>query len=492
MEKKEFSIAEFDAVISEMQGAFSINDVIKKLGGSRSKAFRDRVERLLNGEGKFFFDGDSGYHRIADFFNGFEFLVTPDDWEIAQGILFPGHRFTPFLSAEVFPSEITFRNGRTEVPLKELTLPLGKVFRYHTLLGSDQVFDFLIAESAANAKLAVSARPGDPVTLGAFDLAEFYCKHGFSAGDALKCKVIDYEKGEVSFQYLSGERRAAKARREFADALDSALEQVIGRFEGYLDIGEQLSWAFYLGGETLKSAAASMDEYLSDSPRAEIRADGDHAILSLRTTVASAGDDVPELPEGIGVSRGETSDVGAILKEVGSILTPVEVESFILDQCSLRDLNYENFYSRAFGHGELHFADAGQEAVLMNFLEERFEYLTENYNRPDDEPKAPLRSRILDLVDARQELFQFLAEREKEPDHETTHLLHHLAEGALQLDEVLGMLNDPGFTPSPEELEHLEDLIDRREDEQSEIMESIENIQPEDGSAASKQKEETR
>jgi len=492
MEKKEFSTAEFDAVVAELSGEFSIGDVIRKLGGGRSKAVRERIERLLNGEGKFFFDGDEKFHRISDFFNGCEFLVTPDDWEIAQGILFPGHRFTPFLSPEVFPSEITLKNGKTTIPLKELTLPLGKVFHYHTLLGSDQVFDFLIAESAANAKLAVSARPGDPVTLGAFDLAEFYRKHGFSAGDALKCKVLDYDKGEVSFTCLSGEKRSSRARKEFAEALDSALEQVIGRFEGYLDIGEQLSWAFYLGGKTLRSAAASMDEYLLDSPRAEIRADGDHAVLSLRTASAEDGGDNAELPEGIGVSRGETSDVGAILKEVGSILTPVEVESFILDQCSLRDLNYENFFSRAFGHGELHFADAGQEAVLLNFLEERFEYLTENYNRPDDEPKAPLRSRILEMVDARQELFTYLSEREQEPDHETRHLLHHLAEGALQLDEVLGMLNDPGFTPSPEELEHLEDLIDRREDEQNEIIDSIENTQKEDGPSVSKQKEKTR
>lgn len=72
--------------------------------------------------------------------------MTPDSWEIANGLLMPGHRFAPFVSPEIFPSEVLLVPDDGEdaaVELREITAPLSQMFHYALLLGSEQVFDFL-------------------------------------------------------------------------------------------------------------------------------------------------------------------------------------------------------------------------------------------------------------------------------------------------------------------------------------------------------------
>ena len=48
-------------------------------------------------------------------------------------------------------------------------------------------------------------------------------------------------------------------------------------------------------------------------------------------------------------SRGETAEITAMLREIGSPLSPVEIDSFILDNCYARELEFEDFFARAFG-----------------------------------------------------------------------------------------------------------------------------------------------
>ena len=89
---------------------------------------------------------------------------------------------------------------------------------------------------------------------------------------------------------------------------------------------------------------------------------------------SSAGeDDAPELPEGVSLSKGETRELPALLKEIGSPLTPVEIDSYILDAAYARELEFEDFFARAFGREKLRFTDEAQQAVFYNYVEDRFE-----------------------------------------------------------------------------------------------------------------------
>ena len=453
-------------------GDFTMQAVLKAVNAGKSQKLQERIERFLDGDGRFFSDGRGKFRLKSGFFRNFEFPVTPDAWEIENGILFPGHRFAPFVAPEIFPSEVRFTAADGAEPeRREVTAPLSQIFHYHLLLGSEQVFDFFLADSPANAGIRNSAKPADMVTLNVFDLSRFYREHDFRRGDALLCKVVDYDAGQVEFRHLPGDRRRESELAAYVEQFDKALDLVIDRFENYLEIPEQLCWAFYCGREFLPPAeqAASCDEYLHRTMAVELRCDGDHTVLDRRQT---EHDDeyLPELPDGMRFSRGETGEITALLREIGSPLSPVEIDSFILDNCYARELEFEDFFARAFGREKLHFVDEGQQAVFYNYIEDRFEELTGNYNRVDDELKAPLRSTIMELVGDRLEFFDFLESAGEKLDRLPEEKVHRLAEVSMQLVEILKMLNDPRFTPDEAELDQLSETIEQRADDQEALI----------------------
>ncbi len=461
------------ALSASERGRITLSGVLSRLGAGRAQALRARVERTLEGDGRFFYDQSGHYRLRSEFFDGFQFPVTPDSWEIANGLLMPGHRFAPFVSPEIFPSEVLLVPDDGEdaaVELREITAPLSQMFHYALLLGSEQVFDFFVAESAANRGVVRSHGPEEPVTLNAFDLSSFYREHDFAVGDALLCTVSDWSSGRVTFSFLPGSRRKERSLGQFTRKFEQALGTVIDRFENYLEIPEQLSWAFYCGVEILPDVLewASIDEFMARSTRIEISVDGDHSVLALK----QSGEDVESavLPDGFTVSKGETGEFSALLREVGSPLTPVEVDGFILDCCYMRELDFDAFFARAFGREKLRFADEGQQAVFYNYVEDRFEELTGNYNRVDDEPKAPLRSTIMELVEDRLEFFDYLDSSGGNPEELPKEPLHRLAENSMQLDEILRMLGSEAFTPTAEELDRLESTVELRADDQEALI----------------------
>ena len=195
-------------------------------------ALAERIERSLMGDELLFGDENGNYCSREAFFNGRQFVITPDDWEIDEGILFPGHRFAPFCHAEVFPSEISIRDttGRRKLRQREFRSELTKIFPYHLLLGSEQISDFLIAEHPENASLADMAKANTQVILNVFELEDFYRRNDFCTGDALLCRVVDYREGKFDFKYLSGSRRSAREVNAWCDAYARSLYAVIDRF----------------------------------------------------------------------------------------------------------------------------------------------------------------------------------------------------------------------------------------------------------------------
>ena len=127
-------------------------------------------------------------------------------------------------------------------------------------------------------------------------------------------------------------------------------------------------------------------------------------------------------------------------------------------------------FSRIFSHHELDLEDEAQQAVLLNFLEERFEVLLENYNRADDEVKAELRSQIMEAVSRRIDYLTMLGASGSEPGENEKENIRKLAQIAAKLNEALKLLNHPGFTPDRQERENLEILIDDQLALQEEIL----------------------
>ena len=463
MKNTDIDISVINAAVDNAGNEFTIAELMKSIG-NKSAAFSNRLARILDGDDRFF-SLDDKFIRRDFFFADAEFLITPDSWENCEKMLIPGHRFIPFTDRELFPSEAELIFEGKAVPKKEITAPLGKIFCYHTLLGSETVFDHLVAESPANAHLMHSVNSASQVTLTVFDLSGI--TDDFTDGDALLAKVEDYSKGIISITRLDGAKRQNSAKKEWINALDEAIVKVIERFEEYLDIPDQLAWAAFYAGKEILSAKASIDEFIKSSRKVEITADGDHAVLSIVGSASDTEDGTEQQTNDMfTLSKGEL-DPAKMFRELGSILSTTEIDSFILDCCYARETDFDDFFRRIFGEVTPEYADDAQKATLLNYLEEKFEETFSTYNRADDEPKAEVRSMILEAVSERMDFMKTAAGCENLPDEKT---MQSIAEIAHQLEHILGALNSPKFTPDDTELRHLADRAEELIDEQDELM----------------------
>ena len=412
------------------------------------------------------------YVPAARVFAGAEFLVTPDGWEIEQGILVPGHRFAPFMHRDVFPSEavIRERGARRKTTQKSIRAHAETLLHYHLFMGAESLFDFFVAEDGAN-EAAARASGNPELTLAVWDMAEFYRETSFGEGDALLFHADDFASGQFTFQLDNGRERTDARRKPFRERFERALEPVLeGAGEGK-PILEQIQLTLAADRELLRRPALSLDELiLHDSP-AEIVFDHD-----LSTLVWGAGEDGDEpdsvaagIPDGVTISAGETGSLEAMLAALKCALTVTEIDAFMLDCCKNFDYDFNSFYSRAFGEGRLDFADAAQEAVFFNFLEERFEHWRDHYPREFDEQSGHLRAEILEFLMERQEVFDEFSGMEAGPRSDPA-VYRELAEAVIALNEILKLLNHPEALPDDFDYAALHEQVDRYLDAGAEAL----------------------
>ncbi len=455
----------FDTLLDALPAEFSLAQAEALLPKAE---LAERLVRELETDGRFFDDGAGRYLRRAALFRGGEFLLTPTELEKTEKILIPGHRFAPFFSDDVFPSEVTLLDMAGKlVPMREYTAPLLELFPYALLLGSEQIFDYLVADHPENVKLRHAARGTELVKIRVFDASALYEMLDFTAGDTLLATVMDVEKGVVQLQKMPGARRNSSAIDAWCESLGNALERTIERFENYQEIPEQLAWSYYFGGKALlHRPMASLDDFLRLSTRFEIALEGGHTALAPRVQEQDESMDF-SVPEGMGISSGSTDDLQKMFTELGLTLTETELDSMMLDSAYQREDGFGAFFRRCFAE-PLSYADAAQEAVFLNFLEARYEELTGVYDRVADEPVSELRAAILELLDLKN---TFLRQTTETPPEKP---LAELASVTLGLNELLRMLNDPRRESSPEDIENAAEAVADLAARQEEALEALE------------------
>ncbi|MBO5991149.1 MAG: hypothetical protein J6R00_05845, partial [Lentisphaeria bacterium] len=141
-----------------------------------------------------------------------------------------------------------------------------------------------------------------------------------------------------------------------------------------------------------------------------------------------------------------------------------------LDCSYARETDFDDFFRRIFGEVTPEYADDAQKATLLNYLEEKFEESFSTYNRADDEPKAEIRSMILEAVSDRMEFMRNVSKNEELPDEK---IMQEIAGVAHQLEHILEALNSPRFTPDQAELDSLADRAEELIDAQERAMEKL-------------------
>lgn len=460
-------------LMQEKNAVLNVGKLCKFIGGNpEDDDLKKRLHFFLEGDDAFYSVDDENYHRRSDFFNGESFVVTPTSSEVENDILIIGHRFQTFVNPEVFPSEITVKNGRKNIAKKLIQEKLEEIFPYHMLMGAEQLSDFFIGEDIENAHWKSKSGFNVKIRFNVLDMKDFYIEKDMKFGDALLFTVQDYDKGVLKVAKVDSAVRNPDKIIEWCRNFEQKVGEVADKFESYLDLPEQLRMAYFMGGkEFFGKKSASLDEFIQGAENVEIVFDSDHTILIRREDEKIEN---PELPEGISISGGESSSLKAILKSVGSSLSETEIDSYILESCFDRDKDFDAFLNKVFDFEKLEFADEAQQTVFLNFLEERFEHLSENYNRFNDEEKAPLRSRILETVTARNEFFNYLKSLDIDEKNIPQDEMKKIASGAMHLNSILQMLNDERHDLSEEDKEAIFEAVESAEDILNDSMETLE------------------
>ncbi|MDD5728252.1 MAG: hypothetical protein PHV59_06800 [Victivallales bacterium] len=461
-------------------GRFTVADVLQRLEvlPEDLEAESMRLERELDADENLFKDEEAGLYVLRDrFFTGREFIVTPNEIEIENNILFPGHRFCPFCSEKIFPSEIRLSEAgnNRKIKLREFFHDVTELMPCHILLGSEQIFDYFVADNPENKVLLTEKTKRRQVCLNVFDLENFYAEHEFTSGDALLVKIGDWRKGNFSFTYLSGtERRSAKVK-EWINELGRALETVIDRFGEYLEIPDQLRWAFFLGDDLLRGGeAGSLDEFYLLSERIEVCfANASHTVLARKLAVSNTDGEDFELPENIGISRGRVSSLQELLEDVNSPLNALETDAYIISYCYQNNVDFDHFFRHCFGWRKLSFADDAQEVIFLNYLEDRWETLFAEYNPQADAVKAPLREQVLEYIDERLELFENLGSMDINPEQLPETRMKKIAEIGLYFTGLLEVLNSESHTLSADDAEEIAEAVGRMGEIQNEQIAGI-------------------
>lgn len=442
-----------------------------------------RIARTADSSRRFFHRRDNDRYFVkSDFFNGAVFVVVPEELEIEGGVLLPGDRFAPFCSENVFISEIDLmeENGSSELKRIDFECDIREIFSFHSLLGAETLYDFIVAEHHDNLAFLNGERNAKLV-LTAFNMKKFYAKHDFSSGDAIVVTVEDYDNGIFNFTYLDGKKRNTAKRDLWIDKYSSALAEVIEANVEYEEIPELLAEGFFRGGRELFSAdAASLDEFIQLSRTIELRPDDNGTILAVRKDDANnkCGDAECEcgdhhhsydLPDGLSLSSGTVNSLEAILSETGSTLTMNELDAFIFDAFHTGDYDTDALYRRLCG--ALKFADDAQEAAFQIMFEERFELLQDHYDRFGDENIAELRGNILELVESRLSCMDVLKESGRDvPEKE----LKILAECSIFFNQLLALLHRPGYNPQEDDnYQQLLDTLEAMAEKQEEALQNI-------------------
>ena len=488
-----------DSLLAGGQKVFTVDDIaamaVPETDAEAQELFRARIARELGYHDKLITAVPGEKYIAAEaLFNSAEFLIVPDGFEIENNILIPGHRFVAFMSGELFPSEVVFKEvgSRKRQGFREFSGQAENIIKYHLLMGAETLFDFFAAEDDEN---MVSARESanPQLKLSVLDMKKFYAETDFSEGDALRVKVIDFNKGEFEFQLDNGKARSNKKAAVYRSCFEKALGDVTGKLLPGAPIIESIQSTFANAPELLKDPAMSLDEMLMSDSAFDIAFDEDGSTLVKRCEddECDCGHDHEhdhdcncschhhheerQLPENVTIGSGETGSLETMLSKLYPMLNMVELDAILLDNFKNHDLDFNSFYSRAFGESNIEFVDGMQEACFFNELETRFEDMLDSYPREFDNEAGAIRSQIVEFTIERCTLLAELAELSEDLEIKPE-LFEALAEVVLLLDESLKLLNAPAALPDDFNYQELQQGVENALESGEEALAALRGV----------------
>ncbi len=481
--KKSWQERVFDYVL-DREAAFSIGTLHRRLGNDVSLR---SLKRFLGETGSVMSVDFEQYVPAWSYFQNATFLVKPQRWEVADGVLVPGHRFLPFHDFRLAAPDLTLLlAGGWDAPngddssreiqfnrasRRTVAVPLSRAVIFYTLFGQEALFSLIGIEDESNAQVDFNDRENALVRLSVFDLGEFYRSSGFAEGDYLECRVLDWEEGLFSGLHRPAAEVSHRLREDWLTTMEDAFREMFDFFDGPMDIPTQLQYAYFLGDESvLEQPGGTIGELLA--------ADNDLQFAPFGTNSSTiwTAPKVPERPldpeEFVVEPEGVIGDLEAILEDIGSSLSEGEIEAFMRDEL-YQGGSKAGAVDRAFSGAHLPFAHEEQEKAFKHELEKLWRRVSRNYVPDRDVSIGPLRSRLLALYEKQLHWIRSLDAREMRPGEIPMEPMQEVGKFFSMITAAIELLNHPD-ADDPESLAGITDQMPLLESAAVEILDRAE------------------
>jgi hypothetical protein len=357
-----------------------VEETISKETGISARILEDHLEEsLLLFSSSTAKKSEKYYVPRNKFFNKAEFIVTPTALEIKKGILFSGHRFIPFYSQDLFPTESFQIKTDTGclIKTKKIKYKLEDLYHYYSLLGAEGIIENLAADHSDNYELI--GNPSQKINVTVFDFNNFYKENSFAPGMSLIFTVEDWISGSFTVSINSSDL-AEEEKHKWFETIEEGLYKVFDDFGPYMEIPEQFALAYHNAGlSSLKAPPCSIDNFINVNEKIQVKFYENNTILWYPKEQSDSFEPVNDL---ISISQGTIESLDAILEELGFLVSSVEIEAFIRDALQSGNNSISSILPKIFPETGIAFKDKAQETAFYNHLEELWEEITSENSCP--------------------------------------------------------------------------------------------------------------
>ena len=428
------------------------------------------------------------------FFQNADFLISPTEEEIRDGILIPGHRFMPFLSHEVLPAHATLicANGN-KVDRLNIERHRNDLFIYFTFFGFENMNRYFLTDHDENCAIMEASPHDNPmVKLTVFDMAALYAEHNVTPGDAFRLTVKNWKQGHYTLSFVSKMDLASQQHEcsKWCKTFEKNLQEVINWCGPHTDVNDQFATALLTSDFPKTKAPIHLGGFYGQCKHIELQQTPDGVILwhqgeSVRDAYLDSIENTPAS------ATGRRDSLDAILSDIGLSLNENEITAYMLDALSCGHTDSNVVMKRCFaGRDATYFTDENQADIFNDLFITLWEKLSANYNPKRDKVYAPVRSRILAILDAQLGWLRDCDKKGLLPSELPQEPMMELAHACAILSSTLGLLTDGSTKAS--EIKELSKILQPMEQRCKELLNELCNEPSEPSTASNKRNTPTR
>ncbi len=467
------------------QDKFCMYDVIDKLWGEKYPNFLFEAEVDLNEylqESPEFVEIlcddkiSSYFHYLPACFDDKEFCIKPTEQEIKEGILFPGHRFIPYASSEIFPGNIELYDEAKQVKTKVVKKTLNELSTYHLLFGDAGMIEYFMDDDIDNVPdLHSPLQPQDIFKVTVMNMKKFYKKHNFKPGDTILMYVESFIEGVFSMRYRSKAELSEEKGTilKWCTLFTEGIEKAIDDYNPGMSLEKEVAIALILNGDfLLNNPVIHLGGWLGMTKKIRIKPLMDKSILWNKDSEPESPDDknlfddmdfddVLNRMEKNMSEKPDPDSMDGIMKYMGFEFVEDEIEAYMRDELFGGGNSWENVWARCLDSRIEE--EPNLEAYkldLKTLFNKLWEKVAGTYNRFADDRYGKLRNKVLKIRDHQIAWMRNLGEFIEDLSLFNEAEFLELAKISIMIFDMTLMLNDVDESVSKKELKQFNKILD--------------------------------